>query len=166
MIYWLAVLALVIGAHLASRWFLFSLLPWPVLAAVIVTATGQQRWKLLIVLAVVAELFSSLPAGTVTVAVLIPLIFQSFVWRKQYEFSLTWGIFILILSTLPILVLVIGHLIAIQPASWAMAWQAIPTMVGVMVAAITIASGGAAIVWYELVAPFRRERTVPRFKQL
>ena len=168
--YWAGVAGMILLGHLFVTQGLFSLLPGPLVLALIITYTTPGSLRLLLFLAVVSELFSTLPPGSLAVAMLAPYLVAKIPGRPAADVTVWFFLFTVFTSCLQISILTFGLFFQTHPATL-IQWfddiaYFIPSAIPWIVASVSIASFVAIAFWQEVIMPLRPRRTIPRFKPM
>lgn len=163
-LFWGGVLAWLLLTH----FFMGRLFAWPLVLSLILTYTISRSWYFLALTAVGVELFSQLPPGVMSVALFTPWLFLRIPGRPSPDLSILFSLYVVLISSVQVLVLYVGLLWFNVSLSESLSvdalWAYVPANAGWVVFTTAATSLIAIIVWYELVAPYRVTRTVPRFK--
>ncbi len=163
-LFWVAILGLLTIAYFSAS-YLFA---WPLILALVLTYTISRAWYFLLLIAIVAELFSQLPPGIMSVAIFTPWLFLRIPARPSPDLTVFFGLYIFLISFVQVVVLWVGLLWLNfpfrEPFSLPLLWAHVPAYWMWVTLTTTATSLLAIIVWYELIAPYRVTRTVPRFK--
>lgn len=144
---------IVLMGHAWWQTSLLSLVPWPLLISLVIVYTLPTSWRWLLAASFIAELFSTLPAGALTLVMFLPWVAMLLPYQVQPGFSLRFLVWVMGVA-------VAQHGLLFVAFRWpywspSLLWA---SMITALVAFLLVT------VWYEAVEPYKRQRTKPRFK--
>lgn len=159
--YWVTVIVAAVIIQTVWHKHTFSFISWPLVLSVVIIFTNPKPWVGLISLIAASELLSHTPAGILTVAMLLPLLFLRLPHRPVADLTGSFFAFIFIIicaqiavvSTL--LLIANKHMVDIHAAPLPALFMIIPSALG---------AWAAIIGWQEWVEPSTPNRTIPRYK--
>lgn len=148
------VVVLAAWAHSVLRYGTFSVLLLPIFVSILVTYVASVPTYYLLILAVIAELYSSFPPGVMTLVVLVPWLVRSVMRERQPTLSFTFLVKIVVTVILQLAILSaieVINLALLPEMDWMSALGQIPVRVLAIIVLVTGAvTYAAAILWQEI----------------